>query len=84
MSKTYNEAYELLERMASNNYRWPLERVPAGRRPAGVHEMSEVTSLTAQVVSLVNILKNQHVNQPQNVNSVQETGVACVLCNGSH
>ena len=40
MSKTYNEAYVLLEIMASNNYQWPTERVPAGRRIAGVHEVS--------------------------------------------
>ncbi|KAL5554331.1 hypothetical protein UlMin_041732 [Ulmus minor] len=59
MSKTYNEAYALLERMASNNYQWPTERVPARRRIAGVHEVSEITSLTAQIASLVNTLNNQ-------------------------
>lgn len=32
----------------------------------------------------MNILKNQQLNNHQNVNSVQETGVSCVLCNGSH
>ena len=58
MSKTYNEAYELLERMASNNYQWPIERVPTGRKVAGVHEVSEITSLTAQIASLVNTLNN--------------------------
>ena len=62
MSKTYNEAYALLERMASNNYQWPTERVPAGRRIAGVHEVSEITSLTAQIASLVNTLNNQQAS----------------------
>lgn len=84
LSKTYNEAYELLERMASNNNQCPMKRAATGRKAAGVHEVSEVTSLIAQVASLVNILKNQQLNNHQNVNSVQETGVSCVLCNGSH
>ncbi|KAL5578113.1 hypothetical protein UlMin_019812 [Ulmus minor] len=84
MSKTYNEAYALLERMASNNYQWPTERVPAGRRIAGVHEVSEITSLTAQIASLVNTLNNQQATPHQNVNSVQGTGESCVLCNGTH
>ncbi|KAL5583489.1 hypothetical protein UlMin_015931 [Ulmus minor] len=84
MSKTYNEAYALLERMASNNYQWPTERVPSGRRIAGVHEVSEITSLTAQIASLVNTLNNQQATPHQNVNSGQGTGESCVLCNGTH
>ncbi|KAL5574411.1 hypothetical protein UlMin_024008 [Ulmus minor] len=84
MSKTYNEAYALLERMASNNYQWPTERVPAARRIAGVHEVSEITSLTAQIASLVNTLNNQQTTPHQSVNSVQGTGESCVLCNGNH
>ncbi|KAL5563618.1 hypothetical protein UlMin_033365 [Ulmus minor] len=84
MSKTYNEAYALLERMANNNYQWPTERVPAGRRIAGVHEVSEITSLTAQIASLVNTLNNQQATPHQSVNSVQGTGESCVLCNGTH
>ncbi|KAL5578388.1 hypothetical protein UlMin_020087 [Ulmus minor] len=84
MSKTYNEAYALLERMANNNYQWPTERVPAGRRVAGVHEVSEITSLTAQIASLVNTLNNQQATPHQSVNSVQGTGESCVLCNGNH
>ncbi|KAL5564932.1 hypothetical protein UlMin_028096 [Ulmus minor] len=84
MSKTYNEAYALLERMASNNYQWPTERVPAARRIAGVHEVSEITSLTAQIASLVNTLNNQQTTPHPSVNSVQGTGESCVLCNGNH
>ncbi|KAL5541254.1 hypothetical protein UlMin_042476 [Ulmus minor] len=84
MSKTYNEAYALLERMANNNYQWPTERVPAGRRIAGVHEVSEITSLIAQIASLVNTLNNQQETPHQSVNSVQGTGESCVLCNGTH
>ncbi|KAL5574219.1 hypothetical protein UlMin_023816 [Ulmus minor] len=84
MSKTYNEAYALLEKMASNNYQWPTERVPAGRRIAGVHEVSEITFLTAQIASLVNTLNNQQATHHQSVNSVQGIGESCVLCNGTH
>ncbi|KAL5542420.1 hypothetical protein UlMin_010130, partial [Ulmus minor] len=79
-----NSTYALLEKMASNNYQWPTERVAAGRRIAGVHEVSKITSHTAQIASLVNTLNNQQATPHQNVNSVQGTGESCVLCNGTH
>ena len=51
LSKSYNEAYEILERMANNNYQWPAERTNAARRVAGVHEVDAITVLSAQVSS---------------------------------
>ena len=44
--KSYNEAYEILERIANNNHRW-----------AGVHNVDALTVLSAQVTSLSNIVK---------------------------
>ena len=46
LSKFYNEAYEILERNANNNYQW-----------AGVHNVDALTVLSAQVTSLTNIVK---------------------------
>ena len=34
LSKSYNEAYEILERMANSNYQWPTERANTARRVA--------------------------------------------------
>ena len=47
LAKTYNEAYEILERMAHNNYKWLAKRTIAVRRVAGVHEVDAVMALTA-------------------------------------
>ena len=51
MSKTQEEAYNLLEEMAINNFQWPTERGMA-RKPVAVHEVDDYTSLKAQGDSL--------------------------------
>ncbi|XP_060969103.1 uncharacterized protein LOC133036595 [Cannabis sativa] len=38
LSKSYNEAFEILERIASNNYQWSTNRAPTSRKVAGVLE----------------------------------------------
>ena len=82
LSKSYNEAYEILERMANNNYQWPAERTNAARRVAGVHEVDAITALSAQVSSLTNMLKT--MSMPTTVNSVQANSEACVYCGEGH
>ena len=52
MAKSYNEACELLERMANNNYQWPTKRVIAARRVAEVYELDAISTLSAQVATL--------------------------------
>ena len=56
MSKTQEEAYNLLEEMAINNFQWPNERGMA-RKTMGVQEVDEVTSLKAKVHILTQELK---------------------------
>ncbi|XP_024020121.1 uncharacterized protein LOC112091245 [Morus notabilis] len=80
LAKTYNEAYEILERMANNNYQWPAERAAAARRVAGIHEVDAVTALTAQVSSLASILKSMN----HEVNSPQFIAVSCTYCGEGH
>ncbi|KAA3467056.1 Retrotransposon gag protein [Gossypium australe] len=57
LDKSYNEAYEILERIANNDYQYPTIRVEADRRVAGDIELDAITSLTAQVSSLTNMIK---------------------------
>ena len=57
LSKSYTEAYEILERIANNNYQWPSFRQPAARGSAGVHSIDAITTLSAQVTSLTNMVK---------------------------
>ena len=51
LSKSYNEAYEILERIANNNYQWPLTRQVAAIGAAGVHNVDVLTALSVQVIS---------------------------------
>ncbi|XP_062085656.1 uncharacterized protein LOC133791756 [Humulus lupulus] len=79
MRKSANEAYELLEEMATNNYQWPSERAGNNNKVVGVHELDAITALTAQVASLTKQLQ-------QNTMSAQvvQAQVMCELCGGSH
>ena len=52
MKKTINEAYELLENMATNNYQWPKERLTS-KKVVGVTDMDVFYNLETQV-SLLN------------------------------
>ena len=47
LSKSYTEAYEILERIANNNYQWPSARQPVARGSAGVHSIDAITTLSA-------------------------------------
>ena len=51
MSKSANEAYQLLENMALNNCQWLSERV-AVKKPVEVHELDVSNNLVVQVLLL--------------------------------
>ena len=48
MKKTINEAYELLEDMATNSYQWPKERL-ASKKVARVVDIDLFSNLETQV-----------------------------------
>ena len=77
LSKSYNEAYEILERIANNNYQWPSTR----QVTTGVHNVDSLIALSAQVTSLTKMVKamtaaSKIVNQISNV--------SCVYCGEGH
>ena len=53
LSKTADEAQQLLEEMARNNFQWPNERSMV-RRAAEIHEVDPIAALSAQVSALSN------------------------------
>ncbi|KAA3466408.1 pentatricopeptide repeat-containing protein chloroplastic-like [Gossypium australe] len=53
LDKSYNETYEILERIANNDYQYPTMRVRTSRRVAGTVELNAITLLTAQGRSCV-------------------------------
>ena len=56
ISKSHDDAYNLLEEMVMNNYQWPNER-SIQKKIVGVHEIDAITALTAHVHSLTQQLK---------------------------
>ena len=77
MRKSLDEAYDLLEEMANNNYQWPNERNMA-RRPAGVHEIDAITALNAKVDTIF------HKLDQLSINSVNTCVQVCEICAGQH
>ncbi|XP_062102203.1 uncharacterized protein LOC133825656 [Humulus lupulus] len=85
LSKTYNEAFEILERIASNNYQWSNTRAPTCRKVAGVLEVDALTALIAQMASMTNILKNMSMGgNVQPAAAIQSAEVSCVYCGDGH
>ena len=81
LSKSYNKAYENLERIANNNYQLPSTRQTAARGVAGIHNVDGFTALSAQVTSLTNMVKAM-TTAPATVNQVAE--ISCVYCGEGH
>ncbi|KAA3461917.1 Retrotransposon gag protein [Gossypium australe] len=80
--KSYNEAYEILERIANNDYQYPNTIVGTGIRVSGAMELDAITSLTSQVSSLMNMIKIQ--KRPAAVQEIKATELACVYCGEDH
>ena len=62
--KTVDEAYQLLEEMAANNYQWSSER-SSQKKAIGVYELDAITALMAQVATLTRKLGSMKVNTIQ-------------------
>ncbi|KAA3470053.1 Retrovirus-related Pol polyprotein from transposon opus [Gossypium australe] len=65
LSKSYNEAYEVIERITNKNYQWPTNQAASKIRVVRIHEVDTLTSLTAQVSPVSSLLKIFSANRPQ-------------------
>jgi len=74
MAKTRNEAYSLLDEIASNSYQWGSERAT---KKAGLYEVEAFTALQAQIAALSKKLEAQTVN-------AVTTPMPCNSCGGPH
>ena len=72
MSKSVNEAYQLLENMALNNCQWPCKRV-APMKPIKVHELDVFNNLVVQVSLLTKKLKFTQLQNAQAATNVIQT-----------
>ena len=75
MSKTPDDAYALLEKMASNNYQWHGERNQP-RKVAGVYEVDSLSMVNAKLDSLTNQLQNL------NFSGYPSQVLSCEVCGG--
>ena len=78
MSKSTEEAYDLLEKMATNNYQWSNERgMP--KRSQGMYELDGINMLNAKVDSLVKMLGDLRI-----ANVISKPVLSCDWCAGAH
>lgn len=77
LSKFYNETYEILEMIANNNHQWPSTRQAITRVTSGVHNVGALIALSAQVTSLINMVKAMTITL-ETVNQIAK--VSCVYC----
>ena len=88
LSKTYNEAYEILERITSNNFQWADVRSNQGNKTQRVLEVDALSSIKAQLASVTNILQNLALGQdsmfkaPVHTAAIinQTVAESCVYC----
>ena len=57
VSKYYSKAYEILERIANNNYQLPSIKQATTRGTTRVHNVDALTVFSKQVTSLINMVK---------------------------
>ena len=76
-AKSYEEAYELIEMMAANEYQNPTQRLPHGK-VAGILKVDTATAIAAQLMAL-----NMKVDSLANY-GVQKVSSVCELCAGAH
>ncbi|KAK8625776.1 hypothetical protein V6N13_056936 [Hibiscus sabdariffa] len=58
LEKSPEEAFEILDRIANNDYQFPTSRLGSGRRTSGKLELDANDSISAQLLAITNILKN--------------------------
>jgi hypothetical protein len=82
MNKTLEEAFALIESMASHHFQWSSERVAVPHAP-GIYSISSADSIAAQVEILnkqmASILSERSASS---VASVQSSQVVCDVCGG--
>ncbi|KAK8698039.1 hypothetical protein V6N13_114171 [Hibiscus sabdariffa] len=80
LDKSPEEAFEILDRIANNDYQFPTSRLGSGRRTSGKLELDANDSVSAQLSAITNLLKN--LQKPSDVREAK--ALSCVHCEGNH
>ncbi|KAK8510799.1 hypothetical protein V6N12_009641 [Hibiscus sabdariffa] len=80
LDKSPEEAFEILDKVANNDYQFPTSRLGSGRRTLGKLELDANDSVSAQLSAITNLLKN--LQKPSDVREAK--ALSCVHCKGNH
>ncbi|KAK8574662.1 hypothetical protein V6N12_062351 [Hibiscus sabdariffa] len=80
LDKSPEEAFEILDRIANNDYQFPTSRPGSGRRTSGKLELDANDSVSAQLSAITNLLKN--LQKPSDVREAK--ALSCIHCEGNH
>ncbi|KAH9725220.1 hypothetical protein KPL70_007791 [Citrus sinensis] len=79
LSKSYNEAYEILEKIANNNYQWPSTRQAVTRGTASVYNIDALTVLSAQNRPAQQPRFYQQNQEQRNINNNQLSSLEALI-----
>ncbi|KAK8698068.1 hypothetical protein V6N13_114199 [Hibiscus sabdariffa] len=80
LDKSPEKAFEILDRIANNDYQFPTSRLGSGGRTSGKLELDANDSVSAQLSAITNLLKN--LQKPSDVREAK--ALSCVHCEGNH
>ncbi|KAL4309286.1 hypothetical protein GQ457_01G023360 [Hibiscus cannabinus] len=80
LDKSPEEAFEILDRIANNDYQFPTSRLGSGRRTSGKLELDANDAVSAQLSAITNLLKN--LQKPSDVRDAK--ALSCNHCEGNH
>ncbi|KAL4313421.1 hypothetical protein GQ457_01G026120 [Hibiscus cannabinus] len=80
LDKSLEEAFEILDRIANNDYQFPTSKLGSGRRTSGKLELDANDSVSAQLSAITNLLKN--LQKPSDVREAK--ALSCIHCEGNH
>lgn len=88
-AKTYNEGYDILEKVSNNNTDWSNPRAIVPKSAASLSEVDAISSLNAQIVALTNLVKNNLglIGEKSQVNSIMSNhpiSDSCAICGEGH
>ncbi|KAL4378047.1 hypothetical protein GQ457_02G024520 [Hibiscus cannabinus] len=82
LDKSAEEATEILDRLANNDYQFPSTRKGMTRRNVTAYELEPTDAISAQLAALTNMVKN--LQRPSNSQEVKVIASYCDLCNANH
>ncbi|KAE8694437.1 hypothetical protein F3Y22_tig00110783pilonHSYRG00231 [Hibiscus syriacus] len=82
LDKSPAKAFDILDRIATNDYQFPSTRHGFRRKSHGALELDSKDAVSAQLAAITNMLKN--LQRPIEVREVKAAHSACLLCQGNH